>query len=71
MCLTTSALALFLTLVGPENVSPEDGRMIVHATTRDAHWVIQTGATHKNEDIWCTMAPQLDRMARISEAAAK
>jgi len=68
MCLSTVALAAFLTLVGADHVSTEENRVIVHAETSDAHWVVQTV---KDEDIWCTMAPQIDRMARFSQAAAE
>ncbi|MEM6726979.1 MAG: hypothetical protein AAF618_00640 [Pseudomonadota bacterium] len=68
MCLTTTALAMFLNLVGSPHISQEPGRIIVHAETRDAHWVMQPSAA---DDVWCTMAPQIDRMARFSEAAAE
>ena len=59
MCLTAEALALFLNLLNPELISSEAGRITVHATERDAVWVL----TH--EDEWCTMAPQIDRLARF------
>ncbi|MEM9438479.1 MAG: hypothetical protein AAGA15_15740 [Pseudomonadota bacterium] len=68
MCLSTAALAAFLTLVGADNVSSETDRIIVHAETQDAHWVAQTVA---DEDIWCTMAPQIDRMTRFTQAVAE
>ena len=66
MCISTAALAAFLTLIGAEHVSTETDRVIVHATTADAHWVAAPEG-----DLWCAMAPQLDRMARFSEAAAE
>lgn len=61
MCLTTEALVLFLNLLAPEMIRQEPGRLIVMATTRDAHWVARDGA-----DRWCTMAPQIDRMERLA-----
>jgi len=62
MCLTAEALALFLTLVAVDHVTIEPGRIIVHATLRDAHWIAV-------EDRWCTMAPQIDRIARSAARA--
>ncbi|MDK3019905.1 hypothetical protein [Pseudodonghicola flavimaris] len=59
MCLTAEALALFLNLLNPEMISSEAGRITVHATEADAVWVLTA------EDEWCTMAPQIDRMARF------
>ncbi|MEM7642603.1 MAG: hypothetical protein AAF366_08750 [Pseudomonadota bacterium] len=57
MCLPANFLAIFLTLIGPDSISSEPGRYIIHADSQDAHWVL-TG------DDWCTMAPQIDRMHR-------
>jgi hypothetical protein len=68
MCLTALHLAAFLTLLGPGAVSAEPGRYVVHAATRDAHWVRVEGG--REEDRWCTMAPQIDRMARLRAARA-
>ncbi|MEO0486528.1 MAG: hypothetical protein AAF092_11510 [Pseudomonadota bacterium] len=68
MCLSTSALALFLTLIGPERVTLGETRMIVHATTTEAHWVLRTGG---EVDMWCTMAPQIDAMTRLANAPAQ
>jgi len=62
MCLTTEALALFLNLIAFDLVASAPDRIIVRAETRDAHWVAHDGE-------WCTMAPQLDRMARFSAAS--
>jgi len=59
MCLTAEALALFLNLLDPELIATEAGRITIRATDRDAVWVL----TH--EDEWCTMAPQIDRLARF------
>ena len=64
MCLTSAALAVFLTLVGPSAVSLGEDRVIVHAQSRDAHWVAV-------ESRWCTMAPQLDAMARLKAAKSQ
>ena len=60
MCLTTAALAAFLNLIAGADVTTEPGRIVVHATAQDVHWVAADGA-----DRWCTMAPQLDRVARF------
>lgn len=60
MCLSAEALAVFLNLIGFDLVTTDPGRIIVHADTSDVHWVLTT------EDEWCTMAPQLDRLARFS-----
>ena len=57
MCLTAEALALFLNLLSPEIVSTEPGRVIVHAAEGDVHWIARA-------DAWCTMAPQIEAMAR-------
>lgn len=59
MCLTAEALALFLNMISGPDITMEPGRIIVHAQTRDAHWV-------SVEDEWCTMAPQIDRMIRFA-----
>ena len=59
MCLTAEALALFLNMISGPDITMEPGRIIVHAQTRDAHWV-------SVEDEWCMMAPQLDRMIRFA-----
>lgn len=62
MCLTTEALAVFLNLIAFDLVATTPDRIVVRAETRDAHWVA-------NGAEWCTMAPQLDRMARFSKAS--
>lgn len=64
MCLTTEALAVFLTLIISTEMTMSEDRIIVHATARDAHWVL-TG------DKWCTMAPQFDRMERVAALQVK
>ncbi|MAC82306.1 MAG: hypothetical protein CML66_30125 [Rhodobacteraceae bacterium] len=61
MCLTTEALVLFLNILGAGIVTTEPGRIIVHAETADVHWV----ARENTADRWCTMAPQIDRIARF------
>lgn len=61
MCLTAEALAVFLNIIGLQHVSTEPGRIIVHAESADVHWVLDA-------DEWCTMAPQLDRLARLDPA---
>jgi len=60
MCLTAEALALFLNLIGMDLVIADPGRIVVAAEAGDVHWVLTA------EDEWCTMAPQLDRMARFT-----
>ncbi|UWQ18414.1 hypothetical protein [Jannaschia sp. M317] len=64
MCLTASALAMFLTLIGPEVISAEPGRYTIRSDTRDVHW-IASGET------WCTDGPQQDRRLRFASVAAK
>lgn len=64
MCLTTEALALFLNMIMVPDITMEPGRIIVHAETRDAHWVAV-------DDEWCTMAPQIDRMDRLAALPAE
>ncbi len=58
MCMTLEVLIVFLNLIGPETVTSEPGRFIVHATEGDVTWV-------ENAQGWCTMGPQIDRMARF------
>lgn len=60
MCLTAEALAVFLNLIGFDLVETDPGRIIVQAEAGAVHWVLTA------EDEWCTMAPQLDRLARFS-----
>ena len=61
MCLSTAALSLFLNLLSLDTISTEPGRVIVRATENEAHWVNQG-------DLWCTMAPQIDRLVRFTPA---
>lgn len=58
MCMTLTALIAFLNLIGPDMVTSEPGRFIIHAAYGDVTWV-------ENDAEWCTMGPQLDRMARF------
>lgn len=53
MCLSTELLAMFLTLLGPEIVTREPGRITVHATEGDRVWLAD-GAQ------WCTDDPVAD-----------
>jgi len=62
MCLSTEAFALFLNLLAFDMLTMEPQRVIVHAAVRDAHWVAV-------DDRWCTMAPQIDRLARFDAPA--
>jgi hypothetical protein len=50
MCITASALAVFLNLLSPDLVSAAPGRITVHADVGDAHWV-------PRGDLWCTVRP--------------
>jgi hypothetical protein len=60
MCLTTEALAVFLNLIiASSGMTMSEDRIIVHATDRDAHWVLTDGE-------WCTLAPQIDRIERFA-----
>lgn len=62
MCISAEALALFLNLLSFDLIdADQQGRIIIHAESRPAHWVYQGG---HGQDEWCTMAPQLDAMAR-------
>ena len=60
MCLSTQALVLFLNVIGSDLVTSDPGRIIVAAESGAVHWVLTS------DDEWCTMAPQLDRLARFS-----
>ncbi|MGR3491392.1 MAG: hypothetical protein ACU0DW_04985 [Shimia sp.] len=62
MCISGAALAAFLTLIGPDQVTMEADRVIVHAATQDALWVA------RGEE-WCTDAPQRDAATRLTKAA--
>ncbi|MEM1429821.1 MAG: hypothetical protein AAGG09_10215 [Pseudomonadota bacterium] len=62
MCLSAHALAVFLNLLAFETIHATPDRIIVRAAVRDAHWVPVA-------DRWCTMAPQIDRMARFTDVA--
>lgn len=66
MCLTTAALATFLTLIGADIVSTEPDRITVHAENADVLWVVNPTANR-----WCTLGPQLDKAARLDKAAVK
>lgn len=59
MCLSAEAFALFLNVFLLENLTTEPGHIVIHAEVRDAHWILV-------EDRWCTDAPQVDRLARIT-----
>lgn len=59
MCISTAAFALFLSILPPAIVEPENTRVIVHATQGTVHWVARG-------DEWCTMAPQFDNRARAA-----
>lgn len=52
MCLSTSALILFISLLPPEIISDAPGQITVHATTRDAVWQVRG-------DLWCTERPRI------------
>ena len=58
MCMTLEALIVFINLIGPELVESNPGEFIIHASQGDVTWV-EAGTE------WCTMGPQLDRMARF------
>ena len=59
MCMTLDLLIAFLNIIGPDIVTADHGRFTVHAENGPVVWV-------ENEENWCTMGPQLDRMARFS-----
>lgn len=58
MCITHAALAVFLNLLPFDRIDTLPGRIVIEAEPRDTHWVA-------HDDQWCTMAPQIDRMARF------
>ncbi|MBV0912297.1 hypothetical protein [Anianabacter salinae] len=58
MCITAEALALFLNLLSPEIIETRPGQVLVHATEGTAVW-------EKQEDLWCTKAPQDEAAARL------
>ncbi|MCO6382730.1 hypothetical protein [Oceanicola sp. 502str15] len=62
MCLTTQALYLFLSMMPADRLDLTEGRVILRADTRPAHWVY-------NGEKWCTMAPQIDANYRLKPAA--
>lgn len=64
MCISAAALALFLNLLATDDIATSPGRIIVHAEVADAHWVAVG-------DTWCTMAPQLDAMTRITQVGTR
>lgn len=59
MCLSTAALAAFLTLISNADMTREADSITVHASERDAVWVA------RSSDMWCTDAPETDRSARL------
>ncbi|MEM7296085.1 MAG: hypothetical protein AAF330_05585 [Pseudomonadota bacterium] len=61
MCLTASALAAFMTLIGVANVSLGEDHITIHATNGDVGWT-NTGA------VWCTEAPRIDAKVRLKPA---
>ena len=61
MCLTPQALALFLNLLAADRVTTEPDRITILAETRAVVWV---RSERHVDDRWCTMAPQLDAIAR-------
>jgi hypothetical protein len=63
MCLSAIHLAIFLNIVGADQVTSEPGRYVIAAEAGDAHWVAVG-------ERWCTMAPQIDAMARLAPARA-
>ena len=62
MCINAEALAVFLNLLSFDLINTEQpGRIIIQSEARAAHWVQQSS---NGRDEWCTMAPQLDAIAR-------
>mgnify|MGYP006292832461 CR=1 FL=1 len=61
MCLTPQALAVFLNLLAVDRVVTEPDRITVLAEARDVVWV---RSDRHVDDRWCTMAPQIDGIAR-------
>ena len=63
MCLSAQALALFLNLLAHDAIVTSPDRIVIRSEVREAHWVPVA-------DLWCTMAPQIDRMSRSTKAAS-
>lgn len=62
MCLSTAALATFLSIIADADMTRERDSITIHATERDAIWAAA------GPDSWCTEAPARDRRARLSIA---
>ena len=58
MCMTALSLSVFLNIIGPDRVSTEPGFITIHATEGPVLWV-------QSDEMWCTQAPQTDRMAQF------
>jgi hypothetical protein len=58
LSLASASLEQFLSLLPPDRVSREPGRIIVHADAGDAIW-------HQRGDRWLTAAPGFDTARRF------
>ncbi len=66
MCISAEALAVFLNLLSFDIINMDQpGRIVIQSEARPAHWVQQSG---DGRDEWCTMAPQIDALARQTAA---
>jgi len=63
MCLSSAALAAFLSILGPEHVTLGDGTVTVHAEQRDAVW-------RARGEQWCTDAPRQPLKAKYRKTQA-
>jgi hypothetical protein len=57
MSLSKSALRYFLSLLPPERVTEEPGRIVVHADVGDAVW-------YARGSLWMTAAPEFEAAQR-------
>jgi len=58
MCLTASALTLFLSMMPQERITYGEDRIVFAAEVRDAIWV-------RHSTYWCTGAKRLDATLRL------
>ncbi|MEL7100271.1 MAG: hypothetical protein AAGM84_15710 [Pseudomonadota bacterium] len=63
MCLSSAALAAFLSILGPDNVTLGDATVTVHAEQSDAVWTARA-------DQWCTLAPRQPLKAKYRKKSA-
>ncbi|MGR3456124.1 hypothetical protein [Pseudooceanicola sp.] len=63
MCLTASALSLFLSMMPQERITRSEDRIVFAAEVRDAVWT-------RHGSHWCTGAKRLDAVLRLGVGEA-